>query len=289
MLGLERVERDASFFHLGGHSLSATRLVARVRQSFGVQLPLASFFSSPSVAGLSRELASLQASSAELPPPTPLPPGAPLALSPAQERLWFIHQLQPDSGAYHIPQAVELKGAVDIGALDSSLRWLLERHPVLRTTVSSQQGQPHAELAPVPAQVLQVEDGEEALARQPGWLTQRLHQESWRPFSLARGPLYRFLLLKGGGERHVLLACFHHLVVDGLSLDILFRELGEAYAALHQGQQPPAPPVPLHYSDVAAWQRSDAVHARDDAQLAYWTHHLASAPRLLQLPTDKPR
>ncbi|WP_240359113.1 non-ribosomal peptide synthetase [Pyxidicoccus trucidator] len=265
--------------------MSATRLVARVRQSFGVQLPLAAFFSSPTVAGLARQLASLQAASAELPEPTPLPADAPLVLSPAQERLWFIHQLQPDSGAYHIPQAAELRGAVDTRALDSALRWLLERHPVLRTTVSSLQGQPHAALAPVPSQVLHVEGA----AAQPGWIAQRLHQESWRPFSLERGPLYRFLLLRTGEERHVLLAVFHHLVVDGLSLDIVLRELGEAYAAFRQEQPPTAAPVPLHYADVAAWQRSEAVHARDEAQLTYWKRQLTGAPELLQLPTDKPR
>ncbi|MBZ4423361.1 amino acid adenylation domain-containing protein, partial [Myxococcus sp. RHST-1-4] len=233
-------------------------------------------------------MASLQAASTELPPPSPLPAGSALALSAAQERLWFIHQLQPDSGAYHIPQAAELRGTVDSGALDAALRWLLERHPVLRTTVSSQQGQPHAVLAPVPAQVLHVESAE-ALPQQPGWYTQRLHQEALRPFSLERGPLYRFLLLKAGEDRYMLLAVFHHLVVDGLSLDILFRELGEAYAAFHQGQRPSAPPVALHYSDVAAWQRSEAVYARDEAQLAYWKRQLAGAPELLQLPTDKPR
>ncbi|MFP2910748.1 amino acid adenylation domain-containing protein, partial [Pyxidicoccus sp. 3LFB2] len=285
VLGVERVEREASFFHLGGHSLSATRLVARVRQSFGVQLPLAAFFASPTVAGMARQLASLQAASAELPEPTPLPADAPLALSPAQERLWFIHQLQPDSGAYHIPQAAELHGAVDTRALDSALRWLLERHSVLRTTVASHQGQPHAALAPVPAHVLHVENA----AAQPGWVAQRLHQESWRPFSLERGPLYRFLLLKAGEDRHVLLAVFHHLVVDGLSLDIILRELGEAYAAFRQGQQPTAAPIALRYADVAAWQRSDAVHARDESQLTYWKRQLTGAPELLQLPTDKPR
>ncbi|MFP2933687.1 condensation domain-containing protein, partial [Pyxidicoccus sp. 3LG] len=288
VLGLERVERDASFFHLGGHSLSATRLVARVRQSFGVQLPLSSFFSSPSVAGLARELASLQASSAELPEPTPLPPGAPLALSPAQERLWFIHQLQPDTGAYNVGQAAEWSGPTDADTLDSALRWLLERHPVLRTTVSAVHGQPHVALAPVPTRVLQVE----AIPEGPGaqaLLARRISEAALRPFSMEHGPLYRFILLKGGGERHVLLASFHHLVGDALSVGLLLRELGEAYAALHQGQQPAAPPVSLHYSDVSAWLRSDAVHARDDSQLAYWTHHLASAPRLLQLPTDKPR
>ncbi|WP_223759687.1 non-ribosomal peptide synthetase [Myxococcus sp. RHSTA-1-4] len=240
------------------------------------------------MASLARELASLQAASAELPPPTPLPAGSALALSAAQERLWFIHQLQPDSGAYNVGQAAEWTGPADVDALDAALRWLLERHPVLRTTVSSLHGQPHVALAPVPTRVLQVEslpEGPGAQATRARWLT----EQAQRPFSLEHGPLYRFLLLKAGEDRHVLLAAFHHLVSDALSAGLLLRELGEAYAAFHQGQQPSVPPVALHYSDVAAWQRSEAVYARDEAQLAYWKRQLAGAPELLQLPTDKPR
>ncbi|QDE88854.1 non-ribosomal peptide synthetase [Myxococcus xanthus] len=283
VLGLERIEREASFFHLGGHSLSATRLGAHVSHSLGVQLPISSLFTSPSVAGLALEVASLQRDASSLPPPSPSD-SAP-SLSQAQERLWFIHQLQPGSGAYHIPQAVELRGTVSANALDAAVRWLLERHPVLRTTVVSQQGHARVEVSSVPARVLQME----ALRAAPEALELRLQQESWRPFSLEQGPLYRFLLLDVGEDRHVLLAVFHHLVVDGLSLDILLRELGEAYAAFQQGHAPTLAPVALHYADVASWQRSEPVHARDTAQLDYWKQRLSGTPGLLQLPTDKPR
>ncbi|RJS23164.1 non-ribosomal peptide synthetase [Corallococcus sp. H22C18031201] len=288
VLSLHSIERDSSFFHLGGHSLSATRLVSRIRHAFGVQLPLASLFASPSVASLARELTRLQGAPVDVPAPAPRPANEPLALSPAQERLWFIQQLHPDSGAYHIPQAVEVKGTVDTDALDAALRLLLERHPVLRMTVASHQGQPRASLSEVPSRALQVERVE-TQARDASWMEQRLLQESWRPFSLEQGPLYRFLMLQTGGGVSVLLLVFHHLVVDGLSLDILMRELGAAYADASIGEMPSLPSVPLQYFDVAAWQRSEPLLAREDAQLGYWKHQLAGVPDVLQLPTDKAR
>ncbi|AEI62072.1 non-ribosomal peptide synthetase [Myxococcus fulvus] len=319
VLGVERIEREASFFHLGGHSLSATRLVARVRHSLGVQLPLSSLFTSPSVASLALEVASLQRSASSAPSvagPTrdagalqhaasSAPSVAGLtneagalqraasastapSLSQAQERLWFIHQLQPDSGAHVVGQAAEWTGTVDVPALDAAARWLLERHPVLRTTVSSRQGQPQASVAPVPASVLQVEPlppGADAPARQ----ARRLTEEGNRPFDVEHGPLYRFLLLEAEQARHVLVVVFHHLVSDALSAGLLMHELGEAYAAFQQGHAPSLAPVALHYSDVAAWQRSEPVQARDAAQLDYWKQRLSGAPELLQLPADKPR
>ena len=143
-------------------------------------------------------------------------------------------------------------------------------------------------MLPLPLQVLQ----RESLASHPdadAVLLARLRQEADRPFSLDSGPLFRFHLWQLGPERHVLLLVFHHLLVDLLSLDILLRELGQAYDSLRQGQQPSLPPPALDFSDVAAWQRSPPVQALEQRQLAFWREHLAEAPRLLQLPTDRPR
>ncbi|WP_257454347.1 non-ribosomal peptide synthetase [Archangium lipolyticum] len=288
VLGLEKVHREDDFFQLGGHSLSATRLVARVRQSLGVELPLGALFASTTVAGLAREVIRRQDGAATLPAPTPLPAGSPLVLSSAQERLWFEQQLQPGSSAYHTPEAVELKGPVDTDALEDALRWLLARHTVLRLVLPARDGSPVPSPHPVPPRALR----HEPLSGHPDdreRLTRRLHEEVDRPFDLEHGPLYRFWLWRLGPEHHVLLVVFHHLLVDGLSLDLLMRELGEAYAAFRQGQRPSLPPVRLGYSDVAAWQRTGPVRAREDAQLEYWKHHLAGVPGLLQLPTDKPR
>ncbi|WP_375771706.1 amino acid adenylation domain-containing protein [Archangium gephyra] len=284
VLGLEQVQREDDFFQLGGHSLSATRLVARIRQAFGVELPLSALFSSPSVAGLARAVSSLQGStSVELSAPTPRPSGAQPVLSFAQERMWFLQQLQPDSSAYHVAEAVELTGEVRPAALEEALRLLLSRHPALRTTFSSHEGRPQPHLQPLPSRVLHVESSSDSL------LPSRLRQEVERPFSLEHGPLFRFFLWQVEPQRHVLLLVFHHLLVDGLSLALLLRELGEAHASLLQGQQPSLPPVRLDYSDIASWQRSPSVQAREDSQLSFWKQYLDGAPRLLQLPTDRPR
>ena len=288
VLELPQVRREDDFFQLGGHSLSATRLVARVRQAFGVELPLATLFPAASVVSLAREVGQRQGTGASLPAPAPRPEDAPPVLSFAQERMWFLQQLLPDSCAYHMPEAVELEGALDTGALDAALRWLLERHPVLRLSVAAQDGSPVPVPRPVPSHALSTESLAE-LAAPRERLTSRLREEVNRPFHLEQGPLYRFWLWRLGPERHVLLLVFHHLLVDGLSLDILLRELGEAYAASRQGQTPALPPVRLGYSDVAAWQRTEAVRTREEAQLDYWRRQLAGAPGLLPLPGDKPR
>ncbi|WNG39138.1 amino acid adenylation domain-containing protein [Archangium violaceum] len=289
VLGVETVHREDDFFHLGGHSLSATRLVARVRQAFGVELPLTALFSSPSVAGLAHELSLLQGhGSAELPAPTPRPADAPPVLSFAQERMWFLQQLQPDSHAYHIEGAVEIEGPLQADALEQALRWLLNRHSVLRLAVSAHEGHPQARVLPVPDQVLQRESLAD-LPDQEARLAERLRLELDRPFDMAQGPLFRFWLWRLSPERHALLLVFHHLLVDGTSLDILMRELGQAYSAFLQHQQPTLPAVGLDNSDVASWQRTPALLAREQAQLDYWRRQLSDAPPLLQLPTDKPR
>ncbi|PTL79254.1 non-ribosomal peptide synthetase [Vitiosangium sp. GDMCC 1.1324] len=291
VLGREKVWREENFFHLGGHSLSATRLLARARQAFGVELPLSAIFATPHVAGLAQAITGLRGSAqAEVPAPTPRPAGASPVLSAAQERMWLLHQLRPDSSAYHMSEAVELEGALDARALDEALRLLLTRHPVLRTTISVRDGQPVAHVRPVPEHVLRVESLEglsesETQAR----LAARLRQEADRPYDLEEGPLHRFWLWRLGSERHVLLLAVHHLLVDGIALDLVVGELGEAYAPLSQGQQPALAPVRLDYADVAAWQRTDAVRAREDAQLGYWRKQLDGVPGLLQLPTDRPR
>ncbi|NTX36076.1 amino acid adenylation domain-containing protein, partial [Myxococcus sp. CA033] len=290
VLSLSVVPRDADFFSLGGHSLSATRLVSRIRLAFGVELPLASLFASPSVAGLAATLAQHHAPALPLPNPSPssLPPRA----SFAQERLWFLHQLQPDSAAYVIPEALELTGALDTEALETALRLLPERHSSLRAVFGSSEGQPRMEFQPVSERVLHVEDlrtgarGEEPLR---ALLTRRLEEESARPFSLEHGPLYRFRLFRLAADQHVLLMVIHHIVVDGLSMDRLLVELAQGYSELSQRRSPVLPTPLLSYADVSAWQRTPEVRAREEVHLDYWKQQLADAPALLALPTDKPR
>ncbi|WP_163868909.1 non-ribosomal peptide synthetase, partial [Myxococcus eversor] len=288
VLGRQDVARDVSFFDLGGHSLSATRLIVRVQQTLGVRLPLSARFGTSTVLELAREVAERSRSALPLlPEPTRLPKEAPRFVSASQDRMWFLHQLQPELRAYIHSEAVELRGPVDVVALEDSLRLLLERHPALRTLVVSHQGHPVPREQPVPAHVLRVEQvqgsGEDGLP----W--ERLREEAARLFSLEQGPLYRFLLFQIAPEHHVLLLVLHHLVMDGLSLDILFRELGQAYAAPAGQRRGLLPEPELTFADLAAWERNPEMKVREDTDLEYWTRQLEGAPSQLSLPTDRPR
>ncbi|QSQ17761.1 non-ribosomal peptide synthetase [Myxococcus landrumensis] len=290
VLDVEQVHRSSDFFSLGGHSLRATRLVARIRQSFGVELPLATLFATPTLEALARVLSSPSMEQAEpLPAPTRRRADEPLLPAPAQERLWFIHQLQPSLRAYHIPEALELRGPLDVAAMESSLRLLLERHASLRGVFVPDDGRPVPRLLPLPTEVLQREDlastGEDPSAR----LQARMREEARRAFSLAEGPLYRFRLFRLAPEHHVLLLVLHHILVDGVSVELLLRELAHAYSALSQHREPALPAVTLTQADAAMWQRSPAVRAQEDVHLDYWKQQLAGAPTSLSLPLDRPR
>ncbi|MCP3065739.1 amino acid adenylation domain-containing protein [Myxococcus sp. K38C18041901] len=289
VLGVEKVSRDADFFAMGGHSLSATRLVSRVRRAMGQELSLKALFLSPTVAGLARVL-SEQAPSQATPLPAPEPRSEDTAAAPSfsQERMWFLQQLQPDSASLAVPEATELRGPLDVEALESALLFLLERHTALRAIFTPAEGGPRLGLEPVPMRVLDREDlSTEAASRDV--LTRRLTEESERPFRLDTGPLYRFHLFLLAPEHHVLLLVFHHIVVDGLSMDILLRELAESYAAYRENRAPTAPALPIDFADVAAWQRTPALLARQDVHLEYWRRKLDGAPTVLELPTDVPR
>ncbi|WP_255316180.1 non-ribosomal peptide synthetase [Myxococcus fulvus] len=289
VLGVEKVSRDADFFAMGGHSLSATRLVSRIRRALGQELSLKALFLSPTVAGIARVL-SEQAPGPSAPLPAPEPRGDDTAAAPSfsQERMWFLQQLQPDSASLAVPEATELRGPLDVEALESALLFLLERHTALRAIFTPAEGGPRLGLEPVPMRVLDREDlSTEAASRDV--LTRRLTEESERPFRLDTGPLYRFHLFLLAPEHHVLLLVFHHIVVDGLSMDIFLRELAESYAACRENRAPTAAPLTLDFADVAAWQRTPALLARQDVHLEYWRRKLDGAPTVLELPTDVPR
>ncbi|MBW3569847.1 MAG: amino acid adenylation domain-containing protein, partial [Gemmatimonadetes bacterium] len=285
VLGVERVGAHDGFFALGGHSLLATRAVSRLREVFGVELPLRALFENPSPAGVAAVVDGLLRGGgpAPAPPLVPVPRGGMLPLSFGQERLWFLHQLQPGSVAYNVPLAWRLSGALDVPALARALAEVVRRHEALRTVFrATAEGAQQGVLA-APSAVLAVEEAtaEEAEAR--------AQAEFARPFDLARGPLYRFALLRTGGDAHVLLLTFHHAVVDGWSLGVLHRELAALYAAFAAGESPALKELPVQYADFAAWQRGWLAGEALERQVAYWRGALAGAPALLELPTDAPR
>ncbi|WP_420126422.1 non-ribosomal peptide synthase/polyketide synthase [Longimicrobium sp.] len=287
VLRLERVGVEESFFQLGGHSLLATRVVSRVRDAFGVELPLRALFEAPTVAELSRRVEEMRRAGAPgLPPVVPIERTGALPLSFAQERLWFIDRLEPGSTVYNVPVARRLGGALDVVALERALGEVVRRHESLRTVFAETDGAPVQVVAPFSGFALPVEDlsglGEAAVER-------RTSEEARRVFDLAAGPLFRAALLRVDAEDHVLLLSMHHIVSDGWSMGLLFREVAALYAAYREGGESPLAELPVQYADYAVWQREQLAGEALERQLSFWRERLAGAPELLELPTDHPR
>ncbi|MEO5728081.1 MAG: condensation domain-containing protein, partial [Byssovorax sp.] len=219
-----------------------------------------------------------------------IPREKPLPLSFGQERLWFLAQLEPDSGAYALPAALRLEGPLDPDALQRTLEEIVRRHETLRTTFSSIEGQPVAvihESSAVPLALTDLSalppaERELAMRREVG-------VESRRSFDLAQGPLLRARLLRLGPEEHVLVSAMHHIVSDGWSSNVFSRELGALYDAFAAGRPSPLPELPIQYVDFAAWQRGVLDGEALDRRLAYWKKRLDGAPAAIDLPTDRPR
>ncbi|HSU14835.1 amino acid adenylation domain-containing protein, partial [Longimicrobium sp.] len=287
VLGVKRVGAHDDFFELGGHSLVAMLLVARVRDLFGVALPLRAVFEGPTVAALAGQVEALQrADLPQAPPIVPVGRDRALPLSFAQERLWFLDRLQPESAFYNIPLGVRLRGELDAAALERALGEVVRRHEALRTVFREEDGAPVQVILPFAGFALAVEDlgtGGEAEMRR------RAEEEAVRPFDLAAGPLFRARLLRLDQEEHVLLLCLHHAVSDGWSMGVLFRELSALYEAFRDGREPPLPELAVQYADYAAWEREQLRGEALERQLSWWSGRLAGAPALLELPTDHPR
>ena len=289
LLQLERVGVEDNFFELGGHSLLATQIVARVRATFGVDLPLRALFEEPTVAGLARRLERSQPGPA-LPPLVRVSHDQQLPLSLAQQRLWFLHRLEPESPFYSIPLAVRLSGKLVEEALARALDALVMRHELLRATFPEVDGVPvqdvspglHLPLVSVDLSTLSPQNGEAEAWRAVG-------EEARRPFDLAQGPLIRARLLRLGEQEHVLLLTVHHIVSDGWSIGVLFRELGELYEALVHARPAALPELPIQYADYAVWQHERFAGALLESELAYWRTQLAGAAPALELPSDRPR
>ncbi|HEU4556898.1 MAG TPA: amino acid adenylation domain-containing protein, partial [Longimicrobium sp.] len=291
VLRLERVGVTESFFELGGHSLLATRVVSRVRELFGVELPLRALFEGPIVAQLAGRVEEMRrAELPVLPPVVPVERTGALPLSFAQERLWFLDRLEPGSATYNIPAALRLAGVLDERALERSLSEIVRRHEALRTVFTEVDGSPVQVIAPFGGFALPVEDlsglGE---ADREAAVGRRAGEEARRAFDLSTGPLFRATLLRLGGEDHVLLLSMHHIVSDGWSMGGLFREISALYEAYREGRESPLPELRVQYADYAVWQREQLAGAVLERQLAYWKERLAGAPELLDVPTDHPR
>ncbi|MFJ3484103.1 amino acid adenylation domain-containing protein [Pseudomonas sp. NPDC090202] len=288
VLKVERVGLGDNFFELGGHSLLATQIVSRLRQSLDVQVPLQTLFAHNTLQAFVEALDVKPATVSDIPLADR---SQPLALSYAQERQWFLWQLDPLSSAYNIPTALRLRGALDIAALERSFNRLIARHETLRTTFTQVDDRSvqviHAE------QRLRI--GRESLDQMDDEATRQLHIEAFIQranrglFDLEHGPLLRVKLLNVATDDHVLVLTQHHIVSDFWSMQVMVNELIALYAAETQNREPALPSMALQYADYAVWQRQWMEAGEREKQLAYWSAQLGDEQPVLELPLDRPR
>ncbi|WP_394541492.1 amino acid adenylation domain-containing protein [Lysobacter enzymogenes] len=288
VLRVERVGRHDDFFELGGHSLLAVSLLARIRQTLGVELSVATLFAKYTLAALAQAVADAggRGPSAAAAAIVAVPRDRPLPLSFAQQRLWFLAQWPGVSAKYHIPLALRIRGELDRAALRRSLDALFARHEALRSVFDAVEGQPRLRLLAADTAFALTEHDLDASSPTPAELSRA---EAQAPFDLAQGPLIRGRLLTSAADEHLLLLTQHHIVSDGWSIGVLSSELGALYRAFRQGLDDPLPPLPMQYPDYAAWQGDWLSGERLQRQVGYWREALAGAPALLELPTDRPR
>jgi amino acid adenylation domain-containing protein len=211
-------------------------------------------------------------------------------LSFAQQRLWVVHQMDPESAAYNMPYALRLRGTLDTEVLERALAALAKRHATLRTVFPAEGGGPVQRILPAgPVALREVDLRALAPGARDAEAARLARDEAARPFDLAAGPLMRVCVLRLAADDAVVLFTLHHIVSDGWSQNVLVRDLSELYTALAEGRPPELPPLATRYAEYAVWQRGWLSGAVLDAQLRFWREHLAGAPPLLELPTDRPR
>ena len=292
VLHVERVGVTDNFFALGGHSLLATQVISRLRSALTVDVALRSLFEQPTVAGLAQcvEAALRGGENVPLPPLQQARRDEVLPLSFAQQRLWFIEQLEPESATYNMPASLRLTGWLDCDALQRTLSEVVRRHEVLRTTFVNYGGQPRQQITAEARVALPLIDLSALVGGALEAEVERLARaEAGCPFDLSVGPLLRVQLLRLSEEEHVVLLTLHHIISDGWSMGILIKEVAALYSAYNSDSPSPLSELAIQYADYAVWQREWLQGEVLEEQLQYWRAQLTGAPPLLALATDHPR
>ncbi|MCO5973403.1 non-ribosomal peptide synthetase [Actinoallomurus soli] len=284
VLGVGRVGPDDDFFALGGDSLLAIRMVSRIRAVLDVEVGVRTLFDAPTAAALAERLDDARHGSQPKLVPAPRPDRVPLSY--AQQRLWFLDQLDVRSATYAMPLALRLTGEIDVDALRSALADVVARHEVLRTVYPQVDGEP--------CQVIRDDARPELRVEEVDDLAAALSRDAAHGFDLATEIPVRARLYAVGPGEHVLLLVLHHIAADGWSFAPLARDLITAYAAHAEGRSPAWRPLPVQYADYAVWQREllgseDAPDSLISQQITYWRDTLTGIPDQLDLPTDRPR
>ena len=284
----DRIGIHDNFFYCGGHSLLVAKVLARVRQQMGLDLPIRSLFEHPTIAQLLRH-ASGKEKAGEIQIPR-VDRSEALPLSFAQQRLWFLDRLDPESAAYNIPIAFRMVGPLNGPALSQALEGLLNRHEALRTAFFTEDDRPVQRIVDNVALPLTIHDlGDTAPEAYESRAVAILDAEAGTPFDLSEAPLCRFTLIHGPEQTHHLGLSFHHIVADGWSMGLITRDLDRFYQAFAKGAQPQTEPEPIQYADYAVWQHQWLKGQRLDEQMAYWREQLGDGPPPLDLPTDRQR
>ncbi|HET6705244.1 condensation domain-containing protein [Amycolatopsis sp.] len=290
-LGEDELTAEADYFALGGTSIAAITALRTMERDFGVELTFADLYGHPTVRAFAARIEAARAErgpAEDIPAITVLPRGGPLPLSAGQEQLWYVDRLNPGTALYNIPHDLRLHGPLDETALAGAVQDLLDRHEVLRTCVPDDDGVPFTRLAE-PGPRLVVHDLSTLPEAERDTAAHKLaDEEAVRPFDLATGPLVRITLLRLAAEDHVLLWTYHHIVFDGWSPTIFFRDFTELYQARMAGRAAELPELPFQFADFAAWQRKRLTGETLERGLRFWRAALAGLPTA-QLPLDRPR
>jgi len=287
LLRLEKIGINADFFHLGGDSILVNRCIARIREALHAEIPLRKFFERPFIKALAEEIEKLERQVSSIKPAVRV---GEIPLSFAQERLWFLQELDAGNVAYFVPRVIRMMGKLDVHLIERTFTEIIRRHEILRTTFHTVDGKPVQRIQPPCAFKIPVKDwmGLEK-EEQERRILDFLNKEGQRPFDFEHGPLLRVTLLKLTGTGHLFVLTEHHLIHDGWTQGVLLREFIAIFTAYSEGKSHRLPGLLIQYADYAIWQRNYLKGEVLEKHLTYWEEKLSGLPPVLDLPADRPR